>query len=1551
MQELVQLLDHAQGETSQPSEVKKALLRVQNELTRQLFVGQSSESVESALTSIWKFFLFAGANSPTSLKTTVYRAAGSFLLKLTPYYPVEIRKTFSETITVLAKGSALVACSFAFISSTISQPYLDQFLDSVSVHHNFLISDPTFQEHLVPIISHLGRLNINWYRTMLCKFLPIVVSTPERSLMKAITALVHHYPLELMETLLNFVRGQENPASYLGLIAFILAARKFSIEPFDLFDIAKLAVGVLGKMDGASLTDVDASLQILAVESPSFNVEVIGIDDDNVKITLTGGNMITEVDEIVWNLAHYRSRPSLYCLRLPAQYVVPKYEKDGPLTLNAKFLAMSAMVNRDPSAAAGFLEILEDHVTGKYSEIVSAGIRGMSRCLPALLANCNKMRVVKLIKEVVFSSGSSWLNSVDVLRLIKAIPITEYMDFFGRVGLRNLFNNVTEWCISGNEKLATKATKTLIKMASEQYFEGVTTCVAQKIDPFERTAYTKLLEIMCQILEIYSDFETAHLCSLVLVVLESCDMYAEDLEVLSRIFEFLGHFELTFADEDLLCKCQAMALAIISGSLKIFSGESWSELVEQPASMQKAVAMLDDEIKKGNLDLLVEDNFGYSTCYRPCRTAAMFISACPPKALDKASVVQLCKRLIYLFPYETVRIMQTYWGLLPQADKAILLEMGGRRLKYSQNYEITARLCALFMECCEECRDKIGATKADLLGFARFALADKEMNRLTPRQETIFLSFLYFSDKQNFTRDQEFEMRVMKYCPDLCASVLGKKIDPANVKLKRPAAFSLPNDITVTLVDSLQLSSARQIGDSVIKAQLRQNCYDFDKSTLQKLFTYYCDTEDHSGIFAVLKYSVTRKMLISIDDNVIPSESATVVLKYLKNMNSPELETLTERYLANSSNKDIICAAIAVDPGKFLSDLFSEHKVSKTMLERLAFASLSVPFEHDEFQDTVMKCLKITKSKKKLNYVLATVANMLSISQSVSEELIDAVLKFCSERNDDLSPMVVAYCLHNLAPLVQNETQIGAIESHYALFPSVSPMTARVLQALAKNEHAKSLFEREVTKLASELFNKKRPSMFCAGVRLFAAGVANLSEKRVQTLMSECFKKFLQNYPKCVDYSGIPEATGRAWMAVLSMPFLKRYYPAIVSASEQVIPMPCQACFPSLSLCVTQIIELTTGIKEFSHVRKAMITRVRALLTRPSCVFLSKIYLMVVAVIAERTSNEQEREKYVLNLVKTWLKSGLAQRDSYGIGDIVYEWCATLSRYTGFSHLLRVLTQEIFKRCNRFFPVFVGVARFIKKFAVSHDSGQLEQIRTELLNVSTPMEKACKAHAMALRLLAGNNGMKTALDLAQFDHDCPESDKILTGLTQSPAPTVTDELIDLSPITEVQPPPKTNPAPFLFEEIIVNPAPAQSPPGDFFEELFPDKTKSQDDLFEPAMSGSFLFEAIPMFEEIPRDSAGGSDCSDIFEAITPRGDPRDLDLFETIPSNDDSDPFEAIPQEPDEPSAGRLGDLISPEPQSVIELLDLVQKQDTPVAQATPPRLPRNDSDLLDFGL
>lgn len=1506
MQELATWMKQAESETAQPSDIIKVLNHCQKNLCRSLFAEETTDSVQKTFRSIWHFFLFAAAHSSNNVRVASYRATGAFLLKMMPYFPAEVVRTFSDVsmlTTIDLKSSAIIASSFAFISNIIAFPSLEKFLDSSPVYHNFAISDPIFSEHLASIIKNVGKVGLDWFRTLLHSFLALVATSSDRYLMRSIQAIVGHYPPELMRETLDFIREQENGTCYLRLIAFLLRSFKGIAQDMDLFHVAKLALAVLGNAEHEKVSDIDASLEILSCTSSSFRLRVTGIDSDHVNLVLTGQLMIPEVCECVFSIAPYKSRSSFYLLQLPIQYLTPNYETDGSVTMNAKFISMGLLVNRDPTVAQTLFEILDKFVAGKYDDIVSACIRAMSKCLPVLLVQCDQVQVMKMVKDIVFSPSPSCSHLCDVLRLIKAVPVERYMELFGADDRAKIIDILIDGCMSRSDKLSMKAKRALIRMAGKHCFESITIQLAKHLDHFDPERYTKILTVLCEILDTYSSFGSSHLRAVVCSVIESCQIYKDDLSVLSVLFDFLSHFDLQSFSDSVLRRCRVMALSVIFGGLMIVSGQAYHELVK-PSSLQKAVKLIEEDIKTINLDVISEANLRYETCLRPCLVATRLLSAMGPKTLDKGAVVQLCTRLMPIFPLETAKLMDRYWSVLPEADKATLLECFGSRLTFIQDYEVSAILCELFAKSCEECREKLNSTKVSLANIARFAIAHQLFT--TERQLIVFRVFLFFIEKRSFSLNRDDEEHLKQQSPSLYSVVFGRKVEVTKQIVTSSTDCGLPKDINITPIDATLLSTVRKPGDPILKAQLRQATFEFDKSALQNIFKYYCDTEDNVGIMALLRYATMKKITISIGQNVIPVNSVSVILLYLKGVNSPELLPLAEKYLTRYSVKEVACAAVAADPAKFLNNLMN-GKLSKTQLRNLAITSLSVNFNREKLQETVLNCFQGCKSKKKLNLLLATAANIFAVVKAPSEELVKFVLKVCSEKGEELSPMTVAMCLHNLAPLVQSDRDIRHLEAFLLTFPTISPMTAALELALAKTDYGKHIFERDASKLVCEFLGKKRPSMFCAGLKMFARGFMLFPEKKVQSLMKHCFNKLIHNYPNYFDSFGVAESGATLWMLLLSMPYLKKYYASVLANADKIIPMPSQAAFASVCLCIPQIIDLTNESKSLADVKKSMMARVNGLLTQPTSVFMSKIYLRVVAILAEKESNVREREKYVMSLAKKWLESGLAQRDSYRIDDIVYEWCATLLRYNGIDQLLPILTDELFRHCNRFFPVFVGAARFLSKYTYQ-GGDQLEQVKQALLNAATAMEKRCRVHAMALKLMAGRT-MKLALDLARYDMDCPESDRLIQTLTQPVKSGDTlNEIMDL--------------------DLTI---PEKSPPVTTFA-LIPDANAgNSSDWFEP----------------ISRVSSPGS--SDMFELITPRGSRASDSLFERIPGSESlSDQFELIPRsEPNEDHP-----LIDNDPANAPPLIDLSGDDEVKPAQLTPvtqrPRGYTSDS-LLDF--
>jgi hypothetical protein len=86
------------------------------------------------------------------------------------------------------------------------------------------------------------------------------------------------------------------------------------------------------------------------------------------------------------------------------------------------------------------------------------------------------------------------------------------------------------------------------------------------------------------------------------------------------------------------------------------------------------------------------------------------------------------------------------------------------------------------------------------------------------------------------------------------------------------------------------------------------------------------------------------------------------------------------------------------------------------------------------------------------------------------------------------------------------------------------------------------------------------------------------------------------------------------------------------------------------------------------------------------------------------------------------------------------------------------LTREFFCNAPRFWPVFVGVRRFVwTRFAGTKLDDRMALVKEGFAAIAKALP--CRAHGVALQIIFERGS--TALDLAQFDTDYEESERIV----------------------------------------------------------------------------------------------------------------------------------------------------------------------------------------------
>jgi hypothetical protein len=278
------------------------------------------------------------------------------------------------------------------------------------------------------------------------------------------------------------------------LVSFVLSSCHFSLTELDLSAFADRSLAFLVDSAGASLSDLDSSLQILALDSPSFSLRVTELDDETLALTLNDRPAVTI------SVVKLRERPALFRLALPLRYSRPDAERDGSHTLSAKFGSMALYAIRHPDAAPDIFRVVREFAASPELNIAEAAIRALRKALPVFVENCDRAAVAGLVSSIIFARDSRWHFCLNIVKVIKAIPRGYFDDLLGQGSFEMVLDVVIGFSVSSNEQLGAKSKRLLRQLTDERTFETITLAVVRRIDFFDEIEFPRLLRIAKAIL-------------------------------------------------------------------------------------------------------------------------------------------------------------------------------------------------------------------------------------------------------------------------------------------------------------------------------------------------------------------------------------------------------------------------------------------------------------------------------------------------------------------------------------------------------------------------------------------------------------------------------------------------------------------------------------------------------------------------------------------------------------------------------------------------------------------------------------------------------------------------------------------------------------------------------------------------------------------------------------------------------------------------------------------------------------------------------------------
>ena len=1425
MDEISSDIEACKSPSAEPSDISRVLLRLQQEINWQFLRPYSVLDRENFIRRLWNFLLFAAAHANTSIRLGAYRTTGAFLLKIAPYYQNEIIETFQDICTDSTKdmkSSAIIASSFAFISNFTALPYLQDFLKKTPVFHHFSFTDQTFSDHLAPIIRNLGRLGIEWLTTLLHSFLEKAGTSNDRYLILAISAIIKHDPLKLMNELLEFLREQSQVEDDLGLISYLLTSIDCNFESLDLRDVGQAAAKILANLNESNATEIDSAFQILAIKSPSFNVDIQHVEcesnDENdnneyIKINLAIND---QTQSVIIPITPYLNRPSFFLLPLPLDVLHIK-QNDGVLQLTSKFKTMAKYINNKPTTKeerALIFEQFYEFLSKKYNDITSACMQGFAICLPTLLKHSEEFSVINLVKHAIFAQPQSWFHSSDILRVIKNIPYSYYRNVFK---ITSIIDVLIGFSMSTNNKLYTNSLKVISNIINNTDFAKGTLYIAKQVDFFDHFKLERILSIL--ISSISANIHNSsldHLNYIVLGLLEYITEYHEEKNLFITILKFFSCFNLEFVDIQQLRPCFLDAFAIVHASLSLLTGLQWDSKLDQ-ARIDNAKRMIEEDMRMMNYDIISETVMDYSRFLSPFAASLKFIYALPTKMVQLKFILNLFSRTLNLFPYQSALFALKYWDGFEDIHRNEIIQRVYPTLEFVQDYQTSAIWCTLFLTMNDsEFVEQLIPCKNILHKIASFAIDHNEFY-------CEFYAFeIYIHDditpifeKLQTLNDNKHDI-LMTYLNDNYIDLVHKLHNEPTSKEKAPKRLSIEfSDESVTsLVDAPPAGShlipsdlpdravminqkintspsnmeqiiqtefnnlnvkfnsnvskellasplaENDIKNPVIKTQLKMQTYHFTDEQIHKLIRLYIDINDINGLEILIKYAFAQRRLIHVKGLLFPIEVIPLLIKYMIKLQSPELNDFVKYYQNSVSSAEIKIQCWASNPNEYFEDIKNKYEdhLTKTELAEFSKVVLKIPVNKIDLIQFSLRMMKNCKSTKRCQFILNLLNATFSKSEFISQQIVDQFFQIINEKIEIIPGAQVSRCILTLSQ--RNEVKNNSnefISFVKKLFPKCEGKASGIIRLRQSILISNEITAENQLIFVSTFLKSELPSLISNGASfmfnvmkiLMDSTIANGIKQNLPTII-DVIQRFRNDYP-------VSEDLGIVLVHILNNPLYNQFYPLILDGCSKLIPSYEQASFAALSMALPRLIiihtELTDDLLKLFKISDS-------LLTKPGSYFLFKIYILALRARANKAETTQQKESFISDNITSWMQH-CKEYDCYQMSELVYEWENLIFQMYGLEQLLSIICYQFFKYMPRFLPLFIAFSRFVRRYIKVASQDDKDSIEEALKGAA--MMNSQKSHALSLLLITKTEYYITALDLATFPEDCPESESIINS--------------------------------------------------------------------------------------------------------------------------------------------------------------------------------------------
>lgn len=1286
--------------------ISTELVNIQHDLCAKLVVNFKEDDIVSLFSKFWLAIFKLSNNQSSGVRLTSYSTITVFLMKLCPFFPGLICRSFTNVINECdldSSSSYVIVASFAYLTNYIAPILLQDFLNATPVFHYFFQASSLSSERLSSIISNLPALGDYWFNTVFAAFLTQYIKNPSRTVLSSISMLLVRAPKTLTKLLIQF--GNENNwnQNYITILAFLITAKEFDTT----IDYAK------PQMSTFEYLQIDSSP---AFKSDCF--KILSVYSEGLKITRESPTVLDFTlnnKTIKVEFLNFCNEPSFFMLPLPWDLLEPK-DDDSMAIFSSKLENIGKLTGKSTDKAEIDRTIaLLDKITREKPDQNGSVLKCIEFCGNNIILMTDDSLFSSILYRVIFAKENSWFQCANILRSFK-IDHRLFKKAFGPQGAKMIRMKAIDFAKNQNRKFSKEAIPFVVEL-SHFFFDEITSEILVDTDFFDDESIILHLRMLGEVLMANPGRDLTHLQDLPKILLEL--PITGELELISTWFIILSFFDASQFKTLQMKIIIESAILIIHATRNVLTG-SRRTLNAQSQINTPIVENTNNFLLNRTIDITEAGSVDYKVVLHPIYAATRFILSLPFDMVDRKFLLSACERMFRFFPELSTSFIINHINDLTDDEKIHTIKKLHKQLDAVSSPHIHAQWAEIaLMPLASEDRipnEFIAHIVRDSLFFIENTenVADEDLYS--------FAAFLSI-------HDDACREHVSKFLHDLNQSQIHTFASLSHVKYQAmaelfPEEFARINAKDVTLSDQTVL---HQFIKTELKSEddinfVREHLsgldlkifedsikpVDHSRKTSQETAKLACNTRNEVMFQTAILDSIIFHETIDFTKIDIPPSYIPFICEHIKDKNviNEILSQFTPDDAGTEKESGILMKAI-LDFENFVKVLRKLDRLTKAQMRVLIRAMEEVKVNSQIALDLVLNLMDQQYSKIRQNFVVHVVTNFIKFGLKEKRDSISNFrIQFFSFLNNhpEANTWSIAAAMCELSKFhVFLHTEPTYVENLIRDSGVVSLAACRMNEAKMSTYYDLVNFRKLVASYTTHFL----PSALNQGFRLMAKITSAWKSEKLYKYFS---KSFMTDFQNILQYRNNPvmlDTMCDLLESILTVdvlhPIQSMIYdnftmftgedldnPSVILVNNRIAPIIANKSNQSANL----LKEITRVVRHYEH---------------SSSYFEYSINMRIREAMIKSYSNTDKRQHIITERFINWMHDA-SDLDGYLATNFYNDWLNIFLKYSAKDSVSQIAVSQIFRHAKRY---FVAIQVLISAFRQTDAEGM--RIFTETL--------------------------------------------------------------------------------------------------------------------------------------------------------------------------------------------------------------------------------------------